>query len=842
MAISYLSKQFTPSPYVSPVDLNLLARVNAYKQSVFYKNAENFKNQLTQIKNSDILNKEQAALLKDKYNNLATQIQGMSGIDYSDMNISNTLTGYAGTIYEDENIMKGISSTKQIRQLHSNYEKMKADPKLMKFYGVQNEWWDNRAVNDYVNGGISASYTGSSSPTLYNGNPYSRLTAELKRLKPDIEVGYDYDTKNPYFYNKISNEILSPDKIYADLQGQLSPDILNQIKIDSNYRMQGVKTEDLEKAIVERHDQSIKEAEANIAEMERRKVLSTNTNDEEHWTKQIELANTDLTKRKNNFNLADLRNSLKTEEGQISAKTDIGLQSIMDSAVKAYTYKKISNVLQFNLAAAHQDKMQIEREKLLLAQQKLALDAAKAAGKDKATGTGADMLSGIYDFSSNTQDENELVKGEKLTEKNINTNVLALEEEISTELKTFLIENKGEKYQQYFAKLSELDGKAGLSVRDLRLGAGIENGNPLRLAKDARDFFWSAADAIDKTIGGDIGAVNNTTFNRTQFANVANNIGKRQAQIEYYQAVLEDGKKAVKNEMLKDLSVQEKGMYDYLSQNRNKFIKNEGKVTSYTGGSNLLMGTVNTSPSYDKLSFDFSSATANQQKLLNSIVKKLKLSPYNLDNVVFDKNKLQKYLDNESFREVYKKEALDWEKVGGAFQSFLSDNKLVSNIDVKSIKPTHITPIPTSSPEYADGKRYKVDFQYGSGEKTNYSQRLMTDEQALKVFGIQSINARFERVLNYKKKLPIQFNEIKFKDGTSQVVQAQVTRPAGQGGTTMVNIWDGKDWIQLRQIEGLPAFATAEQAEYIASKLINAQNAYNTFNDYITEIKRYANQ
>ena len=56
MPISYLSKPIETSPYVLPVDLNLLAKVNTYKQSKFYENAQKTQDELNTIANLDIAN------------------------------------------------------------------------------------------------------------------------------------------------------------------------------------------------------------------------------------------------------------------------------------------------------------------------------------------------------------------------------------------------------------------------------------------------------------------------------------------------------------------------------------------------------------------------------------------------------------------------------------------------------------------------------------------------------------------------------------------------------------------------------------------------------------------
>lgn len=112
MPISYLSQTIKSNPFIQPFDLDLMMKVNMYKQGEFYRNAQKAETLITQLNNADIANPEQRAYLKAKVNNLTTQLNSVGAINYSDANIANAIEGFAAEIYQDETVMSGIASTK----------------------------------------------------------------------------------------------------------------------------------------------------------------------------------------------------------------------------------------------------------------------------------------------------------------------------------------------------------------------------------------------------------------------------------------------------------------------------------------------------------------------------------------------------------------------------------------------------------------------------------------------------------------------------------------------------------------------------------------------------------
>ena len=64
MPVSYVSDIIKSNPFIQPFDINLMAKVNGYLQSQFYKNANKLENQIGQLNNADVANEEQRNYLK----------------------------------------------------------------------------------------------------------------------------------------------------------------------------------------------------------------------------------------------------------------------------------------------------------------------------------------------------------------------------------------------------------------------------------------------------------------------------------------------------------------------------------------------------------------------------------------------------------------------------------------------------------------------------------------------------------------------------------------------------------------------------------------------------------
>lgn len=246
MAISYVSDIVKGNPFVQPFDINLMTRVNTYKQGQFYTNAAKFENLISELNNADVYKDDERDYLRGKVNNLVSQINNMGAINYSDMNIANTLQTYGSDIYADPTVITAISSTKKVREYLKNNEAVKNDPKLNKYYSSAREWYDlynpnnpNSLVN-YKNSKFGEAYSGPTAPAPYLGNDWELLTKEIQKINPDIVERIEPMTGNKYFYDISKEKRLTREDIRSFVDGKIDGKIADQLRVNAAYNYHGL--------------------------------------------------------------------------------------------------------------------------------------------------------------------------------------------------------------------------------------------------------------------------------------------------------------------------------------------------------------------------------------------------------------------------------------------------------------------------------------------------------------------------------------------------------------------------------------------------------------------------
>lgn len=232
MAVSYLSTIFRNSAYVPPVDINLLAKVDSYKQGLFDTNYEKIQNQINQESTLDVMKGEDRDYLNNKINNLVNNLNGLGGVDLGDYNVSNQIESYASDIYKDDNVLNAISSTKRIRTLQQSYDNMRTNPKLSKYYSDANYTLDMENVQNYLNDGqVGSTYNGNSSAT-----PYYDYNKEFQdSFKNLVANKYSQITPDGYYINKQTGEYIKPDQVAQEARGLMSMNARGQMERDSIY-------------------------------------------------------------------------------------------------------------------------------------------------------------------------------------------------------------------------------------------------------------------------------------------------------------------------------------------------------------------------------------------------------------------------------------------------------------------------------------------------------------------------------------------------------------------------------------------------------------------------------
>lgn len=507
MAVSYLSTPIQDTPYILPVDLNLLGRVNQYKQTMFYNNANALKQQMAQLKNTDILNPEQRDRLQQGYNQVVNRISEAGPIDFSDLSIVNSIEGLGSQIYDDQYIMNGIASTKQIRKMQSIREKIKTDPKLIKYQNAALEWYDNEYIKDYIGGGLDASYQGSSTPTLSLGNTSELIRNGLKNMPPDVEVTIG-ESGNPYWFNKRTGEQLSSERIHALMQANLTPELQKQIQIEGAFRMRDMTDAQIGQELALRRDKDLRDVDANIQRLKDLAATSINDDIRQSYEQQIlenENHKSTISERYNS-RLSNLPTNLLTREGRIAELGSLYTEDLFKNTAAAFSYNKIKNDLQYNQGLAFQQKMEWEKEKFNRMLQFKQQQAANKKGTNTSSLLG-DPNAPISEVGTSQETEDQM-RQRVITTDNIDQSINNAVQGRQDLLKSFYLNQLGPNAEKIDLEgISELNNLPGLQGEDLR--TFVKNN---KLNQYSIQYFNNMANAMDNAAKGDYSQLQSANF------------------------------------------------------------------------------------------------------------------------------------------------------------------------------------------------------------------------------------------------------------------------------------------------------------------------------------------
>lgn len=621
MAISYVSEIIKSNSFRDPFSLELMGKVNAYKQSMFYANANKLENAISGLKNIDILNPEQKSRAQLLTNNLVSQLNNMGAMDYSDMNVSNTLESYAATVYQDEQVLKGVASTAQARKLMSNIERLKTDPKLMKYYNPGNEAYAMRAVDKYIKGGAQATFEGETSPTPYKGNPYTRLMDAVKKIMPDIEVKFT-DSGNPFFIQKSINKSVDEDKVYNTIAGTVDADLLKQVQIDSWYNMRGMTPEQTLETYNNNYNQRKDSLDGLKTYYEKAIKEEPLESVKAEYQRELDDINNRLTTLKNGYSPKEIAKQIQTEEGLENVWYGMYRNSLFDNVVKSGAYKQKDADLIVNQQKVFEAKKELEMFKA-------SLKATSTSKGKNADGTPNNMPGNIGELGLNTQTDEE-AKANQVTLKTFEQKNTQLELNISKTIHDFLEENisLNPEYAALFPEttiasdnpnsgptqqihtildvIRKLDNNPNLSVDDIRSALkygqlaltsknAVVPGTNIPVSKVAltpsqTKFFQNMVNIFDKAATGKLNDVDfeSLKVNKSEALQVAN-------RVRFYQMGIQANKdyvKTIKDQVIGNISAADRKLYEEYLNNPNdpKYVK-----TGYiSAGASYTMGTTQT--------------------------------------------------------------------------------------------------------------------------------------------------------------------------------------------------------------------------------------------------------
>lgn len=408
---SFVDQPYQFAPFVETVPVQSMVKVGMIKQQQYDAGVEKVRAYAESLAGLPISDPRTIEYLGKVMENVKTQLRGIAGADFSDNQLVESVGALARRVYKDPVIQNGVRSTARIKQeyefLEESRKKGTSSPdNEVDFANTVQSWYNRENITDPFSGKYSP-YT-----------DYNKIWLEtLSKIHPDKRIQQipfttfvDPTTGQMMTSDKIAKvmteygiEGLTAEKIENALRATLSPNVINQLRIESRVRFRDVPVEKLEELATKKYESLRTAAEKQKEIIE--KKLKSSTGDPSKYEilkgnlKDIEKLLGDSSEP------VSIQSRLQEEltsirENPEQAKYEIYKNGAISGFAQGFQYQEESTkymenpyvkydqwVAQFELAKSKEqfDRM-IALENLSIAKQKLYLQQIKTTGKKGAGG------------------------------------------------------------------------------------------------------------------------------------------------------------------------------------------------------------------------------------------------------------------------------------------------------------------------------------------------------------------------------------------------------------------------------------------------------------------------
>lgn len=264
------------NPYVQQLPVELMAKVGMQKQAQYDAGVQKIQSYIDNVAGVDVIHEADKQYLHSKLGQLGNRLKTVAAGDFSNQQLVNSVTGMTGQIIKDPTIQNAVASTawykKQKEELDKAYKEGKSSIANVDDFNTQAERWLSK--NE-----AGQKFTGRYSPYI----DVDKHNLEIFKALHASETGKDFIyerytdpiTKKLLDTNKLAVameregvEGISAAKIENALRSSMTPDILNQMRINANFQFKGVTPEQLTKNATLQYNNSILRTDEEIERLQ----------------------------------------------------------------------------------------------------------------------------------------------------------------------------------------------------------------------------------------------------------------------------------------------------------------------------------------------------------------------------------------------------------------------------------------------------------------------------------------------------------------------------------------------------------------------------------------------
>jgi hypothetical protein len=263
------------NPYVQQLPVEEMTKVGMYKQSQYDQGVQKIQTQIDNVAGLDVMHEADKKYLQSKLGQLSGRLKSVAAGDFSNQQLVSSVGGMASSLIKDQNIQNAVASTarykKESQELEKAYKEGKSSIANVDDFRTKADAW---LSNDKAGQVFNSRYT----PYV----DYKKQWLEvIKSLHAD-ETGKDFAYER--YIDPVTGQVkfgelaiameregvegISEGKIKNAINAIMSPDALNQMRIDANYQFKGVTPEDLAVRSVKQFENREKEITTEIERLQ----------------------------------------------------------------------------------------------------------------------------------------------------------------------------------------------------------------------------------------------------------------------------------------------------------------------------------------------------------------------------------------------------------------------------------------------------------------------------------------------------------------------------------------------------------------------------------------------
>lgn len=337
------------NPYVQQLPVDLMAKVGMQKQAQYDAGVQKIQQQIDNVAGLEVANPADKEYLQSKLGQLGDNLKVVAGGDFSNQQLVNSVGGMATQIIKDPIIQNAVSSTawykKQEQELQKQYKDGKSSiANVQDFYDQAKSWLSSNKPGQV--------FKGTYSPYIDVQKKFQEVIKAVNPSASSEDYAYsqfvDKDGKIrtgdlAAAMTRVTKEGVSRETIENAIRASLTPDDLNQMRIDANYRFRDIQSPDQFKAaLTEGYDSQIKALESQEKALQ--SIVSSTGDNVERGKAQSALASIEETKLKLKNTLEE--RSLLADKNLQAAKLDLYKDESIFQTANAFSWeKKVTQLL-----------------------------------------------------------------------------------------------------------------------------------------------------------------------------------------------------------------------------------------------------------------------------------------------------------------------------------------------------------------------------------------------------------------------------------------------------------------------------------------------------------------